>query len=77
MGYGKLNWEKSNRKNRDRATISGTRAKLENMSYGQTLTCKEQCQRTGPRGREAGGAGLWNGEREGTHDGTGSGGRAK
>ena len=34
MGYGKPTWGKSNRKNGDTATISGTRAKLENIRTG-------------------------------------------
>ena len=35
-----------------------TRAKLENMCYGQTVASKDQCQCTGSRGREARRRGL-------------------
>ena len=52
-------------------TTNGTRAKLENMSYGQTVASKEQC--TGSQGWEARRRGLDMGrDRQGAHGGTGS-----
>ena len=57
-------------------TTNGTRVKLENMSYGQTVASKEQCQCTGSRGREARRRGLDMGrDREGAHGWTGKGGK--
>ena len=53
-------------------TTNGTRAKLENMSYGQTVASKEQCQCTGSQGREARRRGLDMGQdRERAHGWTG------
>ena len=54
---------------------NGTRAKLQNMSYGQTLASKEHCNEGDHGdGRERhGGVGLDMGQdREGAHGGTGS-----
>ena len=54
-------------------TTNGTPAKLESMSYGQTVASKEQRQCTGSRGREARRRGLDMGrDREGAHGWTGS-----
>ena len=64
----KLNWGIKPMK-RERTT-NGTRAKLENMSYGQTVASKEQCQCTGSWGREVRRRGLdMERDREGAGEG--------